>query len=57
LMLPYYVGLRSATKSYDASPYTVTVTKMMVEKSRHPISVGRHKVVFQTSTRIETMPF
>lgn len=53
---PYYVGLLSAAETYGASPYAVMVTQVIVEKKRHPITVGRHKLVFHTRTRIEAMP-
>jgi hypothetical protein len=52
----YYVGLLSAAETYGASPYAVMVTQVMVERKRLPITVGRHKIVFHTSARIDAMP-
>jgi len=56
LGIPYYVTLLSAAETYGASPYAVMVMQVMVSERRRPITVGRHKVVFQTRTRIESMP-
>lgn len=56
LGVPYYVTLLSAAETYGASPYAVMVTQVMVPERRRPITVGRHKVVFHTRARIESMP-
>jgi transcriptional regulator with AbiEi antitoxin domain of type IV toxin-antitoxin system len=56
LGIPYYVALLSAAEMYGASPYAVMVTQVMVPERRRPIMVGRHQVVFHTSSRIEHMP-
>lgn len=56
LGVPYYVTLLSAAETYGASPYAVMVTQVMVPERRRPITVGRHKVVFHTRTRVESMP-
>ncbi|WP_312226277.1 MULTISPECIES: type IV toxin-antitoxin system AbiEi family antitoxin domain-containing protein [Gammaproteobacteria] len=56
LETPYYVGLLSAAETYGASPYAVMVTQVIVETKRRPITVGRHKLVFHTCSRIEAMP-
>jgi len=56
LETPYYVGLLSAAETYGASPYAVMVTQVMVKTKRRPITVGRHKLVFHTCSRIEAMP-
>jgi hypothetical protein len=52
----YYVGLLSAAEIYGASPQAVMVTQVVVAQKRLPITVGRHKIVFHTSTRIDAMP-
>ena len=56
LDVPYYVTLLSAAETYGASPYAVMVVQVMVPERRRPITVGRHKVVFHTRARIESMP-
>lgn len=56
LGIPYYVALLSAAEIHGASPYGVMVTQVMVAERRRPITVGRHRVVFHTCTRIEHMP-
>lgn len=56
LGVPYYVGLLSAAEVYGASPQAVMVTQVMVPKSRRPVQVGRHRLVFLTCTRIAEMP-
>lgn len=56
LGVPYYVALLSAAETYGASPYAVMVVQVMVPGRRRPITVGRHKVVFHTRARIESMP-
>lgn len=56
LGIEYYVALLSAAETYGASPYGVMVTQVMVAERRRSISVGRHKVVFLTRSRIGQMP-
>lgn len=56
LAIPYHVALLSAAETYGASPYAVMVTQVMVGERRRPLTVGRHKVVFHTSSRVEHMP-
>ncbi|WP_157648587.1 type IV toxin-antitoxin system AbiEi family antitoxin domain-containing protein [Thiobacillus denitrificans] len=56
LHAPYYVGLLSAAEAYGASPYAVMVTQVMAAKSRRPVTVGRHELVFHTRARIQQMP-
>lgn len=56
LGIPYYVALLSAAEIHGASPYGVMLTQVMVAERRRPITVGRHRVVFHTCTRIEQLP-
>lgn len=56
LGVPYYVGLLSAAEVYGASPQAVMITQVMAPKSRRPLQVGRHRLVFLKSTRIAEMP-
>lgn len=56
LAIPYHVALLSAAEIYGASPYAVMVTQVMVAERRRPVTVGRHKLVFHTSSQIKHMP-
>ncbi len=56
LNLPYYVGLLSAAQVYGVSPQAVMVTQVMVGKSRRPVQVGQHRLVFHERARPEDMP-
>lgn len=56
LDIPYYVGLLSAAECYGASPYAVMTTKIVVEKARRPLSVGRHQLVFLSRSNVEAIP-
>ena len=56
LAIPYHVALLSAAEIYGASPYAVMVTQVMVPERRRPLTVGRHKLVFHSSSQIERMP-
>jgi len=46
----------SAAETYGASPYAVMVTQVMTAKSRRPITVGRHELVFHSRANIQQMP-
>ena len=56
LGLPYYVGLLSAAEVYGASPQAVMVTQVITSKTRLPMQVGRHRLVFFQSSRITKLP-
>jgi predicted transcriptional regulator of viral defense system len=56
LGLPYYVGLLSAAEVYGASPQAVMVTQVITAKTRLPVQVGRHRLVFFQSSRIAELP-
>lgn len=56
LGLPYYVGLLSAAEVYGASPQAVMVTQVIASKTRLPVQVGRHRLVFFKSSRIAELP-
>ena len=56
LGLPYYLALLSAAEVYGASPQAVMVTQVMVPKTRRPVQVGRHRLVFFERSRIPEMP-
>lgn len=56
LKLPYYVGLLSAAEIHGASPQAVMVTQVMLGKTRRPVQIGRHQLVFQARAHPETMP-
>ena len=56
LQIPYYVGLLSAAEIHGASPQAVMVTQVMVGKTRRPVQIGRHQLVFQARAHPETMP-
>ena len=56
LGLPYYVGLLSAAEVYGASPQAVMVTQVISPKTRLPVQVGRHRLVFFKSSRMAELP-
>lgn len=56
LGVAYYVGLLSAAEVYGASPQAVMVTQVITSKTRRPMQVGRHRLVFFKSSRIAELP-
>lgn len=56
LQQAYYVGLLSAAEVHGVSPQAVMVTQVMVGKTRRPVQVGRHQLVFHERARPEAMP-
>ncbi|WP_219271057.1 type IV toxin-antitoxin system AbiEi family antitoxin [Rhizobium sp. K1/93] len=56
LMTPYYVAMLSAAELYGVSPYAIMVTQVMVPERRRAVAVGRHRVEFQTRSRLDEMP-
>ena len=56
LGVAYYVGLLSAAEVYGASPQAVMVSQVITSKTRRPVQVGRHRLVFFKNSRIPELP-
>ncbi len=53
---PYYVALLSAAEVHGSAPQAVMVTQLMVPKTRRPVQVGRHQLVFLARAHVAQMP-